>query len=76
MLVQFNSITPQIGIVSPIWIDVKRIMWIAPAKIPGELADGQGKPILTEGTAINVGAGGVIVVVETLNKVLEKIPAD
>ena len=75
MLIKLHSKNPQTGAESPIWVNVEKIGLLTPAKIPGDLADGQGNPIMKEGTLVRIGEA-VVVVIETVNEVLEKIPDD
>lgn len=76
MMVEFNSFNPKTNEEVAIWIDVTKIIWLSPAKIPGKVSDRKGIPFAREGTAINMGAGGIVVVAGTLIEVLEKIPED
>ena len=69
MFVKFYS-KGQSGQESPIWVEIGAIKWITPAKIAGELMDNGGNPIPKEGAAINLGSGGMIVVIENVEKVL------
>jgi hypothetical protein len=73
MFVEFHSKSPETGLVSPVWINLKEIQWVTTARIPGDLKDGQGAPIMTEGAAVNVG-GGLLVLTEPVAQVLFSLP--
>lgn len=69
--IKLHAVTQEPGVSTPVHVYPDTFYMVAASRIPGKLKDASGKPIFTDGTSINAGAGGMFTVTESIGKVFE-----